>query len=273
MSEIHSFHIPPSIKINVIIDDLHHQGQIKYLKQLGLERVDRIFSTYGYAFGKFYSMTKPVYFLPHAATFPINFNPCPTNRILLSGRIIKDIYPFRNLIHKLSKKLKNSIDYLNVNFNYRLKYDNPTFIYGERYIQRLNSYLACFTCDASEHRPYIVAKHFEILASGSLLLAANIHTKIYLEHLGLIDGIHYISVNMTNIEEKIQYVLDPANRSTIDSIRFAGYEMANKFHFFPNRAEFLAKILDNNVEMQIQVQTDGLNGSTYLMEMEKTNPL
>lgn len=265
VSQIKEINIPTETKINIIIDDLHHQGEIKRKKIDSMNKSARILSTYGYCFNKFYkSINVPVYWLPHCATFNIDFNQNPINKILVSGRLHREIYPFRQLMYKMSKKNK-LVEYLSPNCEYWIDKDNEKFIYGERYMKKLNQYLVCFTCDACPQRPYLVAKHFEIAASGALLLAGNPSTKTYFAKLGFIDGVHYISTTMGNINDKIAYVLDPQNREEIDRIRLNGYEYAKAKHYYQNRAEYLNNII-NNKNDRISKQTDGINGTIYHTE-------
>ncbi|XWV26181.1 hypothetical protein QJ857_gp0897 [Tupanvirus soda lake] len=263
LTEMHEMKIPSEIKINVIVDDLHHGGDIKKNRILSLTKVSRILSTYGYSFSKYYSTNVPVYFFPHSVAFDIKFNETPINKILVSGRLNPSIYPFRNHVVKLSKKNK-FLQYLPVNCNYEIYKDSPDLLYGQKYVEKLSDYLACFTCDASIDRPYIVAKHFEILSSGSLLLAGNPNTKNYFEKLGFIDGMHYISVTIDNINEKIAYITNPINRETINKIRKNGYDLVREKHTFRNRANYLKDILENSTN--VIRQNDGMCGGAYFME-------
>ena len=236
-----------SIKINIIIDEIHQSDEDKLDKIIELKKCTRIFSTYAYIFNKFYTATDigniPVYFFPHSARYTSEFNNDPTIKILVSGRLNENIYPFRQMMYKMSKTNK-LIDYLPVNFGYRIKEDNPLYIYGQRYVNHLNKYLVCFTCEANENRPYILRKNFEIAASGALLLAGNPISKKYLEELGFIDNEHYISVTTDNIDEKIKYVLDANNRLIIDRIRKNGYELVKSKHLYTHRGDFLDGILE-----------------------------
>ena len=269
LTEMDTIQIPDEIKITVLIDDLHHQGAIKTNRNIGLKKVSRILSTYAYAFHKYYHTDKPIYFFPHSGTFDLGFNDNPRDKILVSGRLHKDIYPFRQLLHNLSKT-NSFLEYLPVNCNYQIKNDSSELIYGKRYVEKLRQYLACFTCDASEHRPYIVAKHFEIMLVGSLLLAGNPHTKGYFEKLGLIDNVHYISATVYNVQDKIDFIKDPKNRTTIDQIRKNGYLFVKSNHTYINRAIFLKQILENdtinnnnNNNGCIILENNGINGGCY----------
>ncbi len=270
LSDINEIKIPTEIKINVLIDDLHHQGQIKRKRLKNLSKISKIFSTYAYCYLKYYPEFKSLYFLPHAATYIIEYNESPKNKILITGRLNKEIYPFRNLMYQISK-YNTFLEYLPVKCGYEIEKDSNDLIYGERYIKKLNEYLACFTCDANADRPYIVAKHFEILISGSLLLAGNPNTKKYFEKLGFIDGVHYISASIENIHDKIDFIVNPENRDKINEIRRNGHNFAKKHHTYISRGDYLKRILDDNDNGELQ--TDGINDSTYYMEKNSNHYL
>ena len=241
--------MPPSIKINVLIDDIHQTGDNKIKIINDLAKCKKIFSTYAYLFKNFYNNTIlneiPVHFLPHSCRFMIEFNKNPVNKILLSGRLNKFIYPVRQMMYEKCKSC-DYIEYLRPNVKYRIKKDHPKYIYGERYIKCLNNYIACFTCEAHIGRPYLLKKFFEIPGSGSLLLTINPVTKKYFTELGFIDNTHYISATTSNIEDKIKFILNPENRKTIDEIRMNGYELVKSKHMYYHRADLMDSIIRNN---------------------------
>jgi hypothetical protein len=224
-----------------------------------LNKVSRVFSSYGYCFHKYYDTKTPIYYFPHCAAFDVSFNENPKTQVLVTGRLNKNIYPFRDYAWYLSKKNTN-IHYLPVNTRYTINVHDDNLIYGQKYIDNLSQYLACFTCDASENRPYIVAKHFEILSSGSLLLAGNINTKKYFEKLGFRDGIHYIAIEPSNFLEMVKYITDPKNLEKINEIRKNGYQFVKEYHHYKNRIEYLKKIFN---EEEIGCNDDGINNSVY----------
>ncbi len=236
--------IPKIIRLNVIIVDLH-QNRNDIVSSLA--KCSNIFSTYAYTFDKFITPKDinhvPVHFFPHSTSYICEFNTRPIGKILVSGRLDKTVYPFRQTMFELSRK-SSHIKYLPVNHYYRINNSNNKYIYGDKYIKFLNKYLVCFTCDSYDKTPYILAKHFEILGSGALLLAANELTKEYFEKLGFIDGVHYISVNSTNLYNKINYVIDSRNRPMIDTIRKNGQQLLISKHTYIHRAKFLHKIIN-----------------------------
>lgn len=246
-SEINKFILPEKCKISYIIDDLHTCGDIKQARINNINKIYKIFATYAYCFNKFYPTINPnkVIWYPHSARFIIDFNHNPTNKILISGRITKSQYPNRFKILQLSEK-DNFLHYEKPKLNgYRAKNqdDINNKIYGKKYYQLLNKYLICFTCDANSSRPYLVAKHFEILASGSLLFTCNPFTKCYFRELGFIDGEDYIGCNGKNINKKIQWLKDPNNLDEINRIRLNGYNKIKLNHKWNDRVNIILKEL------------------------------
>jgi hypothetical protein len=269
LDKIHILAIPQEIKINVLVDDIHHEGRTKKNEIIGLKKTTRIFSTYGYLFSKYFDTTVPVYFFPHSSGFVNDINYNPLNKILVSGRLNPTIYPFRQFMVDSASKNSN-IEVLKVNCPYRLTEHDTSLTYGKNYIDTLSKYLCCFTCDAVDFRPYILAKNFEILASGSLLLAGNSNTIKYFAKLGFIDGEDYISADKTNIMYKISYILDPANAEIINKIRISGHHKFCNTHTFFHRAKWLDDILNNISECSI-LQTDGENNSNYYTKIISVN--
>lgn len=264
-SAIKDFETDYDIKISFFIDDIHGGGKTRINRKRSLSRVINVFNTYAYAFHKYYfkiqywyQKTKNPYFLtdysgnllwlPHSTRFTdIPFNNKPIKKIIITGRLNKRVYPNRQIIYNFSK-IRKDIKYLKPNIGYRIKISNnkKNLIYGKKFYLYINQYLCGFTCDLIPKRPYLVAKHFEIMASGALLLACNPNTKQYFQMLGYNDMEHYISCDPDNIEEKTNFILNPDNRELIDKIRKTGYEYTIQNHNYEVRTDFLHDVLTNN---------------------------
>jgi len=247
-SQISEFCVLKDVKISYIIDDLHTGGEIKTGRIKSKNRVYKIFSTYGYCFDKFYPMIdkSKVVFFPHSARYVLEINNKPIKKILIAGRINPNHYPNRYKIYNLMKKYKE-IYYEKPKLNgYRAKSDKDINerIYGEKFYKMLNQYLICFTCDASKDRPYLLAKHFEILGSGSLLFSCNPNTKEIFKSLGFIDGEHYVSCTSETMEEKIEWLLDEKNLEEINRIRKNGWKLVGKEHTLKKRCEVINNVLN-----------------------------
>lgn len=228
----------------IYFDDLHQtSNKIIEYRNMIIKNFDYLLITCAYVFKNFYPITPnhKIVWYPHNVhhNFHTPFNYQPVNRIILSGVIEKTIYPFRYHISRISKKYP--IDVLE-----HLSYKKAKHkIFGHRYIKYLNKYIAGITCCSCEKTPYIVAKFFEIPASGALLMAYDEFVKEPLSKLGFVDGENYISVNFKNIEEKIKFVLDKNNRELIDKIRLNGYNLIWNNHTLTHRVQIIDDIATN----------------------------
>ena len=178
--------------------------------------------------------TKKVIWIPHSASpdFMLPYNPNPENSILLSGAIDRE-YPMRQQMKALCEQGSHSIAY-HQHPGYYTGYDyerNQSI--GRAYANKINSYRAAFT-DSLIHR-YVVAKYFEIPATGALLFADHA-VRGPLEELGFIENRHYLSVSKENLEEKVDYVLDKRNHEELDEIRKSGQALVWDRHKTSDRA-------------------------------------
>jgi len=98
---------------------------------------------------------------------------------------------------------------------------------------KINNYRAAFT-DSSVFK-YVVAKYFEIPATGALLLADD-SVSVALEQLGFVEHEHYVPVSEETLEEKIRFVLDERNHEELDKIRRRAQQLVLACHKTSNRA-------------------------------------
>lgn len=229
------------IKIVIIIDDIHQSSRIAKPRNTILRKTDYVLNTYGYQFSRFNLMNHwNTYYFPHSALDILPINNKPINKILISGALNKNAYPDRDFI----TQFKNDIVILQKKCGYR---NNKKGVFGLNYYKVLNEYLCCFTDLCI--RDYTLAKIFEICASGSLLLCTSDNIReIFEEDLGFYDGVNYISCNQQNMKEKIDYILNPKNRTEIDNIRKNGQKLIQEKHNVKHRTIIFHKILNNNFE-------------------------
>lgn len=229
-----------------IICDVHHAYSVRKTKEDVVESSTYLFNNYGYMFNMYYNHHLGNIYFPHGAAYTdIIFNCNPIPKIIITGHLNKNVYPNRMFVHDLAKKDKR-IQYIKPDYgSYIIRECDRDKTYGKKYYQKLNKYLCCVVDDACEKRPYIVAKFFEILASGSLLLAFNEKTKNHFIELGFEDNVHYLSTTKDNFLEKIKYILDPKNKNIIDKIRMNGYDLVLEKHTYINRGDFIESIFNN----------------------------
>ena len=216
-------------------------------KVLGFALCDLALTSYGYIFDEFYPElhnTKKVVWTPHAASpdFALPFNDQPKNAILLSGAI-GPLYPLRLRLKALLEKRNSAIvHHRHPGYAETYDYETDTRI-GRGYAKRIHECKAAFT-DAATFR-YVVAKHFEIPATGALLVADRIVGE-FLRRLGFAENVHYVAVSEENLEESIRYVTDESNRQEIDAIRRRGQQLVRTTHMTSDRARLIDRCCAGN---------------------------
>ena len=235
------------------VEDLHHQDRAeRLLTQCAFEYCDVIFAAYANVFSNFYPdivSRKHVVWVPHSASplFMLEFNDRAENSIFLSGAI-NNVYPLRQQMQTLCSNPAYSIVY-HPHPGYHCGYDyeqDPRI--GKGYAQKINRYRVGFT-DASVYK-YLVGKHFEIAATGALLMAEDA-VKNALGDLGFIEDVHYVSVSSEDMEEKIAYVLNEANHSELDQIRRRGQELVWERHTTRKRAELIDDVYTRAMQLRL----------------------
>ena len=107
---------------------------------------------------------------------------------------------------------------------------------GAGFARLLNHYRAAFT-DSSRFN-YLVAKFFEIPATGALLVADR-KASPSLRQLGLIEGEHYIAASFDDLEEQVRFTLDESNHDSLDSVRARGQALVWERHKSSDRARLI----------------------------------
>jgi hypothetical protein len=232
------------MKFVCIIDDIHHAKSIRNARLPVLNKADIILSTYAYEYTYWHlPQPKKLFFFPHSAAWIIDFNENPINKVLISGRV-SNTYEDRLFMYNLAETNTN-LEILKCDFNYNV-YNNLTkssLLCHENYYKYLNNYICCFVDTA---RNYMLAKVFEILASGSLLLCMNENIIDIFKDIGLEDGINYISCNRNNVNDKVNFITDINNITTINTIRKNGHLLLINKHHYIHRYNMLLNILTNN---------------------------
>jgi hypothetical protein len=229
----------------MVADDLHEKSTISRWGRLASYLTcDVIFPTYADRFEELFpeaSRLVRVVWMPHSASpeFLIPRNDRAEGAILLSG-VVNEYYPLRQAMKSLYDSGRYRIDrhpHPGYQFNYRHG-DDPRVGFG--YARLLNRYRAAFT-DTSRFG-YLVAKFFEIPATGAMLLADR-RAEPSLRRLGLIEGEHYLSASFDDLEERVRFVLDESNRQAVDAIRARGQALVWGRHKSSDRAGLIDSML------------------------------
>ncbi|HEY7546326.1 MAG TPA: glycosyltransferase [Blastocatellia bacterium] len=222
-------------------DDIHwwHEDK-RFTNYVSFLLCDVILSPYAYRIDEFYpglAGLKRVVWVPHSASpdFLICYNERPENAILLSGAI-DDCYPLRQKMMQLYEQRSYPIVFQrHPGYHCQHDYDVSENV-GRNYAKKINQYRAAFT-DCLTFK-YVVAKYFEIPATGALLLADGAVSGP-LKELGFIPGEHYIPVSADNMEERIRYVLDERNHTQTDEIRRRAQTLVREKHKSSDRARLI----------------------------------
>lgn len=225
----------------IFADDLHwRDGHMRYRKFISYLLCDTVLSTYAYVFDQFFpeiARKREVVWIPHSASpdFLLRFNSHAENAIFLSGAI-NHYYPLRQQMKSLYDSRSYPISY-HPHPGYHCGYDHRTNEnVGNGFANKINSHKAAFT-DCLIFN-YIVAKYFEIPATGSLLLA-DMSVNAAFEQLGFIENEHYLPVSSDTLEEVIRYALDDSNHSKLDEIRKNGQALVWQKHTTGDRARLI----------------------------------
>lgn len=147
----------------------------------------------------------------------VDFNNNPIEKILISGQTNEMCYPERHMM-------------LSVNNIVHYQYNTNDFN-TNNYSMVLNNYLCCFTSSVylfnvmkqqKMSTNMVLLKTFEILASGSLLIMPLAEEET-IKKFGLINNVNCMLLDFTrDLNEQVDYVLDPRNREHINNIRYNG---------------------------------------------------
>jgi hypothetical protein len=228
----------------VFADDLHSWGdEATRVKRSAFSACDAVLATYAYAFESFFpdlAREKEVVWVPHAASpdFLIQLNERPLNAVLLSGAV-NQYYPLRQRLKALHERSPERVAYLpHPGYHCGYDYERDARV-GRGYARTLHRHRACFT-DSLKYG-YVVAKYFEIPATGALLLADR-SVGEHLTKLGFVEGVHYLPVSGEDMEEKVEFVLDEANHAALDDIRRAGQALVWERHKTADRAKLIDEV-------------------------------
>jgi hypothetical protein len=224
-----------------LADDLHWwDPQMRQMKFISFALCDTVLATYAYTWAKLYpelAGMKKLVWIPHAAStdFMLPYNEAAENSIFISGAVSHH-YPLRQQMMKLFAQNSYSIK-SHPHPGYHAGYDyNSNSNIGRGYAEKINKYRVGFT-DCLTFR-YVVAKYFEIPATGALLLAEGA-VKEPLKELGFIENVHYIPVSQEDLEERVKYVLDETNREELDQVRRRAQKLVWERHTTSNRAKLI----------------------------------
>jgi glycosyl transferase family 1 len=225
-----------------VADDLHHHDT-RELREKAFLLCDTVLATYAYRFADFFpevSESRRVVWLPHSASpdFALVANSEPRNELFLSGAIDK-VYPLRERLNALRESgFKGIVRHEHPGYHCQYDYADDGRI-GRAYARRIWEHRAAFT-DCLVFR-YAVAKHFEIPATGALLVA-DIAIEEPLKELGFLPGVHYFPISDTDLEERVRYLFCEEHQAELDRIRQNGQALVLARHRTSHRAKLINEL-------------------------------
>ncbi|WP_263706281.1 glycosyltransferase family protein [Shouchella tritolerans] len=235
-----------NIPFAVGLHDLHYYG-MERKRLLIQEDVKHIFTYYRAKFLEWYSeLADRMRWLPHHANTDVyqDYKQEKEIDLLMSGAMFEQYYPFRNLLFNRLKDRSNFV-YLSHPGYRSIDQNEPDVYVGEKYARQLNRAKICLTCHSIYRYPLM--KYFEITACNSLLLAPYTEE---LADLGFIPGVHFVSIDENNFEEKAAYYLKHEHER--QRISLNGMRLVHEQHSTKKRAvEFVAHMEDILKESQL----------------------
>jgi hypothetical protein len=222
-----------------VADDLHHHGA-RQSRERAFLLCDTILATYAYRVEEYFpevAKTRRVVWLPHSASpdFVLPFNSAARNALFLSGAMC-NAYPLRLKVKALRDGGFEGIVHL-PHPGYHCEYDYGGDVrIGRAFARRIWDHRAAFTdCTVFQ---YTVAKHFEIPATGALLVA-DVSIEAPLGKLGFVPGVHYFPVTSEDLEDRVRYLLREDHHEELDRIRRNGQALVLNRHRTSHRAKLI----------------------------------
>jgi len=234
------------IKVIGYVADLWSYGNKVFennMKNL-LDRYDVVLSSCDYAFKKLWGnwiqkrTLFPNFFAPHERYANIPYNDSPIRKLLITGAM-GTFYPLRVLVRSsLDTNLHFSPPHPGFHGNY--KNSGKDIYVKDDYAKLINNY----SCSLGTSSIYnmAVTKYFEIMASGSLLIADETEDS---ELAGLIANKYFVPITRDNAIDVIQDCLN--NPDKYEHIQKQGMEYTRNNHSVINRFEQLKDIIYNLV--------------------------
>lgn len=233
--------LDPQVKLIGYFTDLHLGDKEPYHSSMirMLERCDVVLCPYDEMFRKTWPQFVdkyvffPHFFAPHERFARLSFNEDPVMKCVLAGAI-GHVYPLRCVISQYP--FQGEVFIPQHPGYYTKKWDDAVFV-RDRYARLLHDHF-CSVATSSVYN-YVVAKYFEIPATGALLLANEVED---LKKLDFVPFVHYIPITADDVVGRIQHCL--LNPEEYIEIRRTGMKFVREEHSINNRFEQLRKILE-----------------------------
>lgn len=233
-------------KVKIAInEDLNYQWQLETGAYF-CRQADAVLIRYPEAFDQlFKTCSASKYHFPHWATDAFLAQHVPfankEKKVLLSGATRREWYPIRAKALELMGP-KSPI-YQRVHPGY-VKQMNPKEE-AEKYAASIASHdLAIAGAGMGKHlaAPYVLAKHFEIAAAGTVMITDKLMVPL-LANLGFIENEHYLTTTVETLEADLERFLNPDFAAQLEKISTAGREVVAREHTLEKRIQQLKTVI------------------------------
>lgn len=224
----------------VLVEDIHYQQDVVPTIR-ALKFADAFFARYPEAFSNVVFPTSPQCFAYyHGASRQFfkaeKYNPIP--KLFVSGATRPELYPLRLPVLKSSLKTHGLIaEYQHPGYDLNKDPQKTMLEYGMQ-ISKYTLALAGVGFGPELFASYIIAKHFEIPATGTAMLTDSIAIPM-LEKLGFVEGKHYITASPDNIVSVVKTWLSSGRSEQLAEIAKAGQELIKSRHTIEHRVNEL----------------------------------
>jgi hypothetical protein len=222
-----------------VSDDLHHHGA-RDMREKAFMLCDTLLATYAYRVAEYFprvAEARRVVWLPHSASpdFALPLNAAARNELFLSGAMC-NAYPLRQRVNALRESGgKEIVRHEHPGYHCHYDYGGDSRV-GRAFARRMWEHRAAFTdCTVFQ---YAVAKHFEIPATGALLVA-DVFIEEPLGKLGFVPGVHYFPVSGGDLEDRVRYLFCEEHHAELDRMRRNGQALVLERHRTSHRAKLI----------------------------------
>lgn len=228
-----------TIPYGILLYDLHYNTDARReeARRIGAQH---IFTIYRDKFYEWYpGCGTHVYWLPHHVDINVfkDYGILKDINWLLMGSIHERLYPLRAKVYQTMQDKPGFVYHEHPGWRSFSEKERSEFYVGERYAREINRARMFLTCGSIYDYPLL--KYYEIPACNTLMLASAFPE---LDDLGFIDGVHFVSIDEQDFEDKAEYYRAHEKERLL--IARQGYEMVRANHSTALRASQLIHMIE-----------------------------
>ncbi|MEI6806503.1 MAG: glycosyltransferase [Myxococcaceae bacterium] len=188
---------------------------------------------------------RPAFYFPHSAGK--NYFKAKSDfkdkepAVLLSGAINERWYPLRVKALQLFEAGQKNMTYRKHSGSKQMDPVAEAKSYAAQ-ISKHEIALTGAVLGVAVSAPYIVAKHFEIPATGTVVVTDKFVTPL-MARLGFVENEHYLTSTPVTLKADLARWLAPGNKSNLEKIGMAGQKLVAERHALEKRIEEFEKVV------------------------------